>query len=114
MYDKLFAAIASSGASLVIAGDDRQLSSVSRGGMLPELVRRFGTAELLRVRRQAQDWQREASEQFARGNIAAGLRAYSTRGFVNWNPTIDDRAPRTMAILSLDLPPLWRDARFHC
>src|SRR5258705_8264481 len=24
------------------------------------------------------------------------------------------RAPRTMTILSLDLPPLWRDARFHC
>lgn len=24
------------------------------------------------------------------------------------------RAPRTMAILLLDIPPLWRDARFHC
>ena len=23
-------------------------------------------------------------------------------------------APRTMTILLLDLPPLWRDARFHC
>jgi hypothetical protein len=27
---------------------------------------------------------------------------------------LDLRAPRTMTILSLDLPPLWRDARFHC
>ncbi len=24
------------------------------------------------------------------------------------------RAPRTMAILLLEIPPLWRDARFHC
>jgi Ti-type conjugative transfer relaxase TraA len=96
MYDKLFAAIAASGASLVLAGDDRQLSSVSRGGMLTELAKRFGTTELRRVRRQAQDWQREASEQFARGNIAAGLLAYSTRGFVNWNPSIDDSRLRLM------------------
>jgi len=28
--------------------------------------------------------------------------------------TIDYRAPRTMTILLLDLPPPWRDARFQC
>jgi hypothetical protein len=27
---------------------------------------------------------------------------------------IDSRAPRTMTILLLDLPPPWRDARFQC
>ncbi len=33
--------------------------------------------------------------------------------FRTWE-VFNSRAPRTMTILSLDLPPLWRDARFHC
>ena len=36
------------------------------------------------------------------------------RGFSFFGVSFVYRAPRTMTILSLDLPPLRRDARFHC
>lgn len=96
MYGKLLKAAADAGATVIIAGDDRQLSSVQRGGLFSELTKRFETVELSRVRRQQQDWQREASEEFARGNVACGLRAYSERGHVHWNATLDESRARLM------------------
>jgi Ti-type conjugative transfer relaxase TraA len=96
LYGKLFKAAADAGATVIIAGDDRQLSSVQRGGLFPELEQ-FGAVELRRVRRQQLDWQREASENFARGDVETGLRAYSERGHVHWSPTLDETRERLMA-----------------
>jgi Ti-type conjugative transfer relaxase TraA len=97
MYGKLLKAAADAGSTVIIAGDDRQLSSVQRGGLFSELTKRFKTVELNRVRRQQQNWQREASEKFARGDVRSGLRAYSERGHVLWNATLDDSRARLMA-----------------
>jgi hypothetical protein len=45
--------------------------------------------------------------------ISSAIKQEKVEEVTNVNFNIS-RAPRTMAILSLDLPPLWRDARFHC
>jgi Ti-type conjugative transfer relaxase TraA len=97
MYGRLLKAVADAGATLLLAGDDRQYNSVRRGGIFAELINRFGAAELKRVRRQDANWQREASEAFANGQIEEGLKAYSRRDFVHWASTLDETRARLIA-----------------
>lgn len=49
------------GLKVVLFGDDRQLSSVERGGMFSELISTFGSKELTEVRRQS-GWHKQVSE----------------------------------------------------
>lgn len=102
IYEQLLKAAADAGAKLILAGDDRQHSSVSRGGIFPELTKHFGAVELRRVRRQKFEWQREASECFSRGDTASGLKAYADRGFLHWTPTIDESRARLVRDWSAD------------
>ena len=81
---RLLQAAERAGAKLILAGDDRQFQSVSRGGMFTELVARHGAAELTTVHRQRQAYQARASEDFARGEILAALQAYDARGQIVW------------------------------
>ena len=43
------------GAKLILVGDDRQLSSIDRGGMFGALKDRYGAASLTEVRRQHEE-----------------------------------------------------------
>jgi Ti-type conjugative transfer relaxase TraA len=97
IFAQLLAAAADAGATVIMAGDDRQLSSVRRGGLFTELASRFKAVELQNVRRQQVDWQRAASQDFARGHIDKGLRAYSERGHVLWQPTLDESRVQLLA-----------------
>jgi Ti-type conjugative transfer relaxase TraA len=86
-----------SGAKLILAGDDRQFASVSRGGMFTELVDLHGAAELKTVHRQRQAYQAKASEDFARGDILAALQAYDDRGQIVWCDSLADARARAVA-----------------
>ncbi|OYV57967.1 MAG: hypothetical protein B7Z71_11490, partial [Acidocella sp. 21-58-7] len=86
-----------SGAKLILAGDDRQFASVSRGGMFTELVALHGAAELKTVHRQRQEYQAKASEDFARGDIHAALQAYDDRGQIVWCDSLADARARAVA-----------------
>lgn len=78
------------GAKVILVGDDRQLASVERGGLFAEMRQRHGAAEIRDIRRQAEDWQRQASRDFSEGRIGEGLAAYDQRGFVRWTNRTDE------------------------
>jgi Ti-type conjugative transfer relaxase TraA len=67
------------GAKIVLAGDSRQLQPIEAGAAFRAVAEQVGVAEIGAVRRQREDWAREASEAFARGAVAAGLKAYAER-----------------------------------
>lgn len=94
---RLLKAAEQSGAKLILAGDDRQFASVARGGMFIELVDLYGAAELKTVHRQRQEYQAKASENFARGDILAALKAYDERGQIVWCDSLDDARARAVA-----------------
>jgi Ti-type conjugative transfer relaxase TraA len=94
---KLMKGVERSGAKLILAGDNRQFASVSRGGMFPELVKLHGAAELATVHRQRQAYQAKASEDFARGDIHAALAAYDRRGQIVWCDSLADARDRAVA-----------------
>lgn len=80
------------GAKLILVGDDRQLSSIERGGMFTVLKARFGTAELAEVRRQREADDRRASELMAKGNFHEALALHDKRGGITWAATQSEAA----------------------
>lgn len=77
-------------AKLVLAGDDRQLTSIERGGLFTELRHRHGSAEILEVTRQTVDWQRQAARDMAQGRVREALSAFARNGALHWSGTQDE------------------------
>ena len=75
------------GAKLILVGDDRQLSSIDRGGMFGSLKQRYGAAELTKVRRQYKNDDRRASEMMAEGNFDSALKIYEQQNRIRWTTT---------------------------
>ena len=74
-------------AKLILVGDDRQLSSIDRGGMFGALKDRHGAAELTEVKRQHKNDDRRASEMMAEGNFHDALGIYEQKGAIHWTRT---------------------------
>ncbi|MER8671403.1 AAA family ATPase [Mesorhizobium sp. M1156] len=79
-----------SGAKVVLAGDDRQLGSIERGGLFTELKKEHGSSEISQVTRQKVDWQREASRDLSDGRFEDALRAFARNKAVVWTSKQDE------------------------
>src|SRR4051794_21873279 len=75
------------GAKLILVGDDRQLSSIDRGGMFGALKDRHGAAALTEVKRQHKIDDRRAAEMMAEGNFHDALNIYDSKGAIHWTRT---------------------------
>ncbi|TAU03839.1 Ti-type conjugative transfer relaxase TraA [Rhizobium ruizarguesonis] len=67
-------------AKVVLVGDAMQLQPIQAGAAFRAITERIGFAELAGVRRQRQQWAREASRLFARGEVEQGLDVYARHG----------------------------------
>ena len=81
---ELLAAACLAGAKLVLAGDDRQLSSIERGGLFTEMRERHGAAEITEVVRQKVDWQRQAARDLAEGRFVEAVGTFDKAGAITW------------------------------
>ena len=89
---ELLAEARKSGVKLILAGDDRQLASIERGGLFTELKQRHGAAEITAVTRQRVDWQRQAAHDLAEGRFAQAVAAFDRAGAITWtNDHVDAR-----------------------
>lgn len=70
------------GAKAVLVGDAMQLQPIEAGAAFRAITERTGYVELAGIRRQREEWAREASRQFARGQVNEALEAYRSRGHV--------------------------------
>lgn len=78
------------GAKVVLVGDTMQLQPIQAGAAFRAITDRIGFAELAGVRRQRQQWAREASRLFARGETEKGLDAYAQQGHLVEAETRDE------------------------
>jgi Ti-type conjugative transfer relaxase TraA len=76
------------GAKLVLVGDHEQLQAIGAGSPFRAIAEQIGAVELSEIRRQKEDWQRQASIAFATHRTGEGLSAYAERGQVHF---ADDR-----------------------
>ncbi|WP_427145486.1 Ti-type conjugative transfer relaxase TraA, partial [Rhizobium pisi] len=77
-------------AKVVLVGDAMQLQPIQAGAAFRAITERIGFAELAGVRRQHQQWARNASRLFARGETEKGLDAYAQQGHLVEAETRDD------------------------
>jgi Ti-type conjugative transfer relaxase TraA len=80
----LVAEVEAKGAKLVLVGDHEQLQAIGAGSPFRALVEQVGAVELSEIRRQKQDWQREASTAFATHRTDEGLASYASNGDVRF------------------------------
>ena len=99
---ELFNVIKSSGAKLVLVGDDRQLSSVERGGAFKFLSERYGAVELRDVRRQSIAWQKAVSEALAEGKIKDAVQLLEDNKAISWAPTKEESHSELLKTWSRD------------
>ncbi len=90
LLDRLTRLAVETGAKLVLVGDDRQLASIERGGVFSDIRERIGSATLSAVRRQHQDWARQAARDFAEGRFREGLEAYEAHGLIHWQEDLEE------------------------
>ena len=100
------------GAKVILAGDDRQLASIERGGLFAELRQRHGAATITEVTRQRVDWQRQAARDLAEGRFAEAVEAFDTHGAITWRPDQDSMRAALVARWKADTAQDPRASRF--
>ena len=87
---RLADAAAHAEAKLVLVGDDRQLPEIDAGGSFRALAERLGATELHEVRRQREQWDRDALNALRDGDTERFAREYHEHGRIIVAPTADE------------------------
>ena len=86
---RVLAEAAGAGAKVVMVGDVQQLQAIEAGAAFRLLAEQHGAAEIGEVRRQREEWMREATRAFATGRTGEAITAYSHNGMVHAADTRD-------------------------
>ena len=81
--ERILSHAAEAGAKVVLVGDPQQLQSIEAGAAFRSIHERHGGAEIGEVRRQREDWQRDATRDLATGRTGDAIHAYDTHGMVH-------------------------------
>ncbi len=71
------------GAKVVLVGDPEQLQAIEAGAAFRSLAERHGAVELTEVRRQREEWQREATRHLATERTGEAIHAYDAHGAIH-------------------------------
>jgi Ti-type conjugative transfer relaxase TraA len=85
--ERVLSHAAEAGATVMLVGDPQQLQSIEAGAAFRSIFERHGGAEIGEVRRQREDWQRDATCDLATGRTGEAIHAYDTHGMVHAAPT---------------------------
>ncbi|MBI1365245.1 MAG: Ti-type conjugative transfer relaxase TraA [Alphaproteobacteria bacterium] len=81
--ERVLSHAAEAGAKVVLVGDPQQLQSIEAGAAFRSIFERHGGAEIGEVRRQREDWQRDATRDLATGRTGDAIHAYDAYGMVH-------------------------------
>jgi Ti-type conjugative transfer relaxase TraA len=81
--ERVLSHAAEAGAKVVLVGDPQQLQAIEAGAAFRSIHERHGGAEIGEVRRQREDWQREATRDLANGKTGNAFEAYRSHGMVH-------------------------------
>jgi Ti-type conjugative transfer relaxase TraA len=87
--ERVLSHAAEAGAKVVLVGDPQQLQSIEAGAAFRSIHERHGGAEIGEVRRQREDWQRDATRDLANGKTGHALEAYRSHDMVHEAQTRD-------------------------
>ena len=81
--ERVMSRAAEAGAKVVLVGDPQQLQAIEAGAAFRSIHERHGGAEIGEIRRQREDWQRDATRNLATGKVSHALEAYRANGMVH-------------------------------
>ncbi|BAM93151.1 putative conjugal transfer protein, TraA [Bradyrhizobium oligotrophicum S58] len=81
--ERVLSHAAEAGAKVVLVGDPQQLQAIEAGAAFRSIYERNGGADIGEVRRQREDWQRDATRDLATGKVGHALEAYRSHGMVH-------------------------------
>jgi Ti-type conjugative transfer relaxase TraA len=81
--ERVLSHAAEAGAKVVLVGDPQQLQSIEAGAAFRSVHELHGGAEIGEVRRQREDWQRDATRDLATGRTGDAIHAYDSQGMVH-------------------------------
>ena len=81
--ERLISAAEKAGAKVVLVGDPEQLQAIESGAAFRSIAERHSHVEITQVRRQHEEWQRDATRHLATGRTGEALGAYDARGMVH-------------------------------
>jgi Ti-type conjugative transfer relaxase TraA len=82
-FERVLSHAAEAGAKVVLVGDIKQLQAIEAGAAFRSIHERHGGAEMDEVRRQRENWQRDATRDLATGRTDDALQAYRSHGMVH-------------------------------
>jgi Ti-type conjugative transfer relaxase TraA len=81
--ERVLSHAAEAGAKAVLVGDPAQLQAIEAGAAFRSIHECHGGAEIGEVRRQREDWQRDATRDLANGRTGHALEAYRSHSMVH-------------------------------
>jgi Ti-type conjugative transfer relaxase TraA len=81
--ERVLSHAAEAGAKVVLVGDPQQLQAIEAGAAFRSIHERHGGAAIGEVRRQREDWQRDATRDLANGRTGDALESYRSHGMVH-------------------------------
>jgi Ti-type conjugative transfer relaxase TraA len=81
--ERVLSHAAEAGAKVVLVGDPQQLQSIEAGAAFRSIFEHHGGTEISEVRRQREDWQRDATRDLATGRTDEAIHAYDRHGRVH-------------------------------
>jgi Ti-type conjugative transfer relaxase TraA len=81
--ERVLSHAADAGAKVVLVGDPQQLQAIEAGAAFRSIHERHGGVDIGEVRRQREDWQRDATRDLATGRTGVALEAYRSHGMVH-------------------------------
>jgi len=81
--ERVLSAAERAGAKVVLVGDPEQLQAIEAGAAFRSVTERHGAAEITEIRRQREDWQRDATRALATGRTGEAIHAYDGKGMVH-------------------------------
>jgi Ti-type conjugative transfer relaxase TraA len=84
-YQELLRVAATRKCNIILSGDERQLSSVTRGGMFEMFADRYGSSTIFDIQRQDSNWGRLVAQSFANGNVRSGIAILEKEDRLKWH-----------------------------
>jgi Ti-type conjugative transfer relaxase TraA len=81
--ERVLSHAAEAGTKVVLVGDPQQLQAIEAGAAFRSIHERHGGVEIGEVRRQREDWQRDATRDLATGRTGDAILAYDKNGMLH-------------------------------
>jgi len=86
-YHELLRVVATRQCQLILAGDERQLASIGRGGMFEIFADKYGSSTILDIQRQESLWGKQVAMAMSEGNVARAVTILNQESRIFWGTT---------------------------